>query len=286
MRWAYPHPLAGDGADEMDRAQMNGVVVAALALAVAALLPASPRCRLGPSTSPFRVVRRRLRWTVVAVAAAGCGAASTAVLLPVTTCLTAGVLVATAGHRHRRRTRRRRHADEARALATSLDVLVGELGVGAHPVRAFDVAAAEPDRTSVAAGLRAVAARARLGADVAIGLRGVAASSSLPAQWERLAVYWQLASEHGLPISALMHAAQRDIGERQRFSARVNSSLAGARGSATILAALPVLGVLLGQLIGAEPIRFLLNGTGGGLLLAGAMLVCLGLLWSDLITGR
>jgi tight adherence protein B len=84
-----------------------------------------------------------------------------------------------------------------------------------------------------------------------------------------------------------MRAAQRDIAERQRFSARVASGMAGARATATILAGLPVLGVLLGQLIGARPLSFLLSGHGGGwLLVVGLTLACGGLLWSDRITDR
>jgi tight adherence protein B len=135
--------------------------------------------------------------------------------------------------------------------------------------------------------LRAVAARARLGADVTAGVRAAARSSALPAHWDRLAACWQLASDHGLAIATLMRAAQRDIAERQRFSARVSSGMAGARATAGILAGLPVLGVLLGQLIGARPLSFLLSGhAGGGLLVVGSMLACGGLLWSDRITDR
>jgi len=100
-------------------------------------------------------------------------------------------------------------------------------------------------------------------------------------------VCWQLASDHGLAIATLMRAAQRDIAERQRFSARVSSSMAGARATATILAGLPVLGVLLGQLIGARPLSFLLGGHAGGwLLVVGSVLACGGLLWCDRITDR
>ncbi len=132
-----------------------------------------------------------------------------------------------------------------------------------------------------------MAARARLGADVTAGLRGVAEASALPAQWDRLAVCWQLAAEHGLAMSALMHAAQRDIAERQRFSGQVRSAMAGARATAAILAGLPVLSVLMGQLIGAHPVAFLLGGQlGGWMLVIGLTLVCGGLLWSDHITDR
>ena len=215
-----------------------------------------------------------------------CAAVAAVLVLPLTTVLAVAVVGATASLRYRRRRRIQRSMDEGRTLETALDVLVGELRVGSHPVRAFCVAADETVG-AVAVSLRAVAARARLGADVTAGLRAAARSSALPGHWDRLAVCWQLASDHGLAIATLMRAAQRDIAERQRFSARVSSSMAGARATAAILAGLPVLGVLLGQLIGARPLSFLLSGhTGGWLLVVGSMLACGGLLWSDRITDR
>jgi len=207
-------------------------------------------------------------------------------LLPLTTVLAVAVVGATASLRYRRRRHTRRAMDEGRTLETALDVLVGELRVGSHPVHAFCVAADETVG-AVAVSLRAVAARARLGADVAAGLRAAARSSALPTHWDRLAVCWQLANDHGLAIATLMRTAQRDIAERQRFSARVTSGMAGARATAAILAGLPLLGVLLGQLIGARPLNFLLSGqVGGWLLVVGSTLACGGLLWSDRITGR
>ena len=84
-----------------------------------------------------------------------------------------------------------------------------------------------------------------------------------------------------------MRAAHRDIVDRQRFSERMHAALAGARATAVILALLPALGVLLGQDVGAHPIRFLLgSGLGGGLLMAGVGLVCAGLVWADRIVDR
>jgi tight adherence protein B len=51
-----------------------------------------------------------------------------------------------------------------------------------------------------------------------------------------------------------------------------------------MLAGLPVIGIALGQLIGAEPVAFLLApGAGGWLLVIGVLLACGGLLWSDRI---
>lgn len=255
---------------------------AAMALSASVLVsPSSPRRRLarrGPAAS--RSTGRAAGWFAVCVGAVGF------VLLPLTTVLAAAMFIATASLRYRRSRRSRLGTAESRELETAIDVLVGELRVGAHPAQAFAVAA---DETAgpVADSCRAVAARARLGADVTGGLRSVAQNSALPAQWARLAVCWQLAAEHGLAMSTLMRAAQRDIVERQRFSGQVMSAMAGARATAAILAGLPVLSVILGQLIGADPVAFLLAGhVGGWLLVVGVTLVCGGLLWSDRITDR
>lgn len=260
-----------------------GPAVAALALAAAALCGVSPRRRLGPGGRPRR---GRVGRGAVGATVAGCAAAAAMLALPGSACVAGAVFAATAGVRHRRRLRDRRARAESDALETALDILVSELRIGAHPVRAFAVAAAETRHAAVASGLRGVVARARLGADVATGLRDAARSSALPSHWERLAVYWSLGGEHGLAVATLMQAAQHDITARQRFSARADAGMAGARASSTILGGLPVLGVLLGQLVGAKPVSFLFGGSGGVLSVVGVSLVCAGLLWSDRITGR
>lgn len=238
--------------------------------------PPPPRWRLGLAGPRIGV-----RGPVLVV-----GAIVIAVVLPPAVLLAAAVLGATLITRRRRRQRCQDRVRAGQTLAGALETLVGELRVGAHPVRAFAIAAGESDGT-IGSALRAVAARAGLGADVGAGLRAVTDSTSVPAQWDRLAVCWQLAADHGLGMAALLRAAQRDIVERQRFTARVEAGLAGARATAAILAGLPLLGVLLGELIGAHPVRFLLGGgVGGGLLIAGTILVCAGLAWADRITDR
>lgn len=168
-------------------------------------------------------------------------------------------------------------------MASALEVLIGELRVGAHPVRAFAAAAAESPGL-VGLSLQRVAARAHLGADVVTGMLAVEQDSAVPAYWRRLAVYWELAAQRGLAISVLMRAAHQDIVERQRFADRVRAGLAGARATAFTLAVLPLLGVVLGELIGAHPVRFLLGGgLGGVLLVAGVGLIAAGLAWADRI---
>jgi tight adherence protein B len=255
---------------------------AALALALALLVaPPSPRYRLHTSrraASGGRVTALLPCMTIVGVALV--------LVLSVTIAVAAAIVGATLAVRYRRRAARLRRVAESTALQAALDVLVGELRVGAHPVAAIDVAATEVTGP-VADSLRAVAARARLGADVAAGLRSVGLRSPLRSHWERLAVCWQLAQTHGLGIATLIRAAPRDIVERERFSARVTAGMAGARTTAAVLAGLPAVGVALGQAIGADPLGFLLSGgIGGGLLIIGVTFICCGLLWSDRITSR
>jgi tight adherence protein B len=109
----------------------------------------------------------------------------------------------------------------------------------------------------------------------------------MPALWERLAVCWGLAQDYGLSIATLMQTAHRDVVERVRFSAKVDAGMAGARTTAAVLAGLPLLGVGLGELIGAKPLSFLLSGGAGSwFLVAGVALACGGLLWSDRITAQ
>lgn len=255
---------------------------AAVALALALLIaPGPPRHRAN-----LRPVSARSRPPLPFGPTLLLAVLSIAVLAPTGMALAVGVVAVTGAVRRGRRLRQRRRTAEATALQGALDILVGELRVGAHPVAAFDAAAREVDGF-VAESLRTVAARARMGADVAAGLRTVARQSALPAHWERLAVCWQLAHAHGLAIAALMQTAQRDIAARDRFCAQVAAGMAGARTTATVLAGLPLLGIALGQLIGAEPVRFLLSdGAGQWLLAVGVALSCAGLAWSDRITGQ
>ncbi|CRZ17823.1 type II secretion system F family protein [Mycolicibacterium neworleansense] len=256
------------------------MTVSALALAAALLLwPATPRrtvaLRRMDTPGPRRVPVARVVVILGAVLVW---------LVPVPVALATAVVAGTVAIRRRRRAARRQRQQESAALQAALDVLVGELRTGVHPVTAFGTAAGEVSGP-VHAGMSAVAARARLGADVAAGLEDAAAASQLPMHWERLAACWCLAHAYGLSIATLMRTAQRDIVERERFSAHVEAAMAGPRATAAVLAGLPVAGIALGQLIGARPLAFLCGaGVGGWLLVIGVLLACAGLMWSDRIT--
>lgn len=256
---------------------------AGLLAAATVIAPPPPRHRLRPvRVRAPRPTAAQLRVLFAALAVAALVATATGFITgpPLVSAALAGVTV---WARYRRRRARRLRRAQGRAMAQAMEILVGEVKAGATPVRAVAAAAVETSGP-IGSALRAIGARALLGADVAEGMRQLAEASVVGRYWHRLAVCWQLAAVHGLPMSALMSAAQRDITERERFTDRMDAALAGPRATAAILAGLPVVGGVLGELIGAHPVRFLFaSPQGGWLLMIGTALLCAGIGWTDRI---
>ncbi|MDT2004375.1 secretion protein F [Rhodococcus opacus] len=194
------------------------------------------------------------------------------------------IVCAAVRFRAARRSLARAKDAELRVILSSLEVVTAELRVGAHPAAACETAA-EESAGSVSAAFRAASARSRLGGSAAEGFR--IADSHVGTELGRIADIWAVAETHGLALAELLEAAREDLFGRSRFRLRTEAALAGARATATVLAGLPILGVGLGQMMGASPLTVLFGGgIGGILLLVGAGLVCAGLLWTDRITGR
>ncbi|MFC4605926.1 type II secretion system F family protein [Rhodococcus kronopolitis] len=254
----------------------------ALLVAAGALL-VLPAGRVASRLRP-RARRRRVRRGPGPVPMVGAALVVGVVTVGPAAGIAAAVAVGTTAHRRRGRRRARERDVELRGLLGGLEVAVGELRVGAHPATACAVAASET--TGVAAeAFRGAAATARLGGSAAHGLR--APGSVIEADLERMATAWRVADRHGIALADLLEAVRSDLLGRIRFRGRVESGLAGARATATVLAGLPVLGLALGQLMGAGPVRVLLSeGPGGVLLVLGTLFACAGLLWTDRITGR
>lgn len=204
--------------------------------------------------------------------------------------LGSGVLIAavlvlgTTAIRTRRTRRDRRHRGECGHLLAALETVIGELRVGAHPSVAAQAAAEET--AGIAAQAFAVgSARGRLGGSGADGLRYP--GSVIAGELDRVADAWQVAERYGLALAELLTAARTDLAGRIRFRHRTDAALAGARATAAVLAGLPGLGIALGQLMGAEPLRVLFASAAGTYLLPlGTALACAGLLWADAITRK
>lgn len=169
------------------------------------------------------------------------------------------------------------------ALTVGLTGLVDELRSGTHPATAAANAAADsgPPTKEV---LSAVAATARLGGDVDRTLRSLN-QPQLTTALDQLARAWRVSADHGVALAEVLDATRKDLTQRTAFARTVEAKLAGPHASAKVLAALPVLGLLLGQLSGADPLGVLLTTVPGQLLLAvGAVLTSAGLLWTTKLT--
>ncbi|GLZ52912.1 type II secretion system F family protein [Actinomycetospora sp. NBRC 106378] len=260
----------------------------ALLLGAAAVLtwpgsPAPVRVRaLAAAVSGPRAVRRP---PVVALVTVGLGAV---VLLAgpgggVAAAVVGGVL-------WRARTARRRDRARRTAVAGLAEGLAGfaaDLRAG-HPPAVAAGAAARDAHAVCARALTLVEATARLGGDVPGALRAHADTEPLVGgHVRRLADAWALADRHGIGLAGLAEAVAEDLRARARFEGRLGAQLAGPRTTAGVLAVLPVVGLLLGQLLGARPWA-VLTGTalGQGLLVVGAVLVAAGLEWSARLTAR
>lgn len=200
------------------------------------------------------------------------------------TLIAAVLVLGTATIRMRRVRQDRRHRSECGHLLAALESVIGELRVGAHPSVAAQAAAEEV--AGIAAQVFAVgSARGRLGGSGADGLR--CPGSVIAVELDRVADAWQVAERYGLALAELLTAARTDLAGRIRFRNRTDAALAGARATAAVLAGLPALGIALGQLMGAEPLRVLFASAAGAYLLPlGTVLACAGLLWADAITRK
>ncbi|WP_051208856.1 type II secretion system F family protein [Propionicicella superfundia] len=174
------------------------------------------------------------------------------------------------------RTRRRRRAEVALAGET----LAGLLRLGHVPARALAIAAEE------CTVLREAAAAQGVGADVADTL---AKASSQPGLDElaQIAAGWRIATATGASMASTMDAVAVRLRGEQQVSGVVRAELSAPRATGRLLAGLPVAGLLLGYLMGGDPLGFL-TGTvlGEACLIAGVSLMCAGLLWTDRLADR
>jgi tight adherence protein B len=175
----------------------------------------------------------------------------------------------------------------ADAMTDAVHGMVAELRSGAHPVLAAESAARDA-REPARAVLTTIAATARLGGDLAQALHRHSADTPALAPVLRPLVHaWILAQRHGLPLAGVLDAVRRDVDGRLRFAHRVRARMAGPRASGAVLAVLPVLGVALGEAMGANPIHVLIaTPLGQTLLAAGTTLICTGLFWITRLTAK
>ncbi|WP_405448850.1 type II secretion system F family protein [Streptomyces achromogenes] len=185
-----------------------------------------------------------------------------------------------------RRVRRARQARDARerragAVIALCGVLAGEVRAGRQPGAALSRAARDSDGLGDAQA--AVVAAARFGGDVS-GALAAAARQPGAEGLLALAACWRVAVDQGAGLAAGLDRLDGALRAERDGRADLRAQLAGARATTVLLAALPVLGLLLGTAMGADPARVLLHtGAGLGCLTAGAVFEAAGMWWATRI---
>ncbi len=182
--------------------------------------------------------------------------------------------------------RRARLAREARwarerrggAVIDLCGALAGEVRAGRQPGEALLRAARDCDGLGEAQA--AVLAAARFGGDVP-GALACAARQPGAEGLSGLAACWRVAVDQGAGLAAGLDRLEGALRAERDRRADLRAQLAGARSTVAMLAGLPVLGLLLGAALGADPLRVLFHtGAGFGCLVVGGALEGLGMWWA------
>ncbi|MFJ6758983.1 type II secretion system F family protein [Streptomyces sp. NPDC091273] len=179
------------------------------------------------------------------------------------------------------RARERARAARAAEVVALCGAVVGELRAGAQPGQALTAAmrrtAAGPGGPGAAeAGVLAAAA---FGGDVPGALRQAAKEPGAQGL-AGMAACWRVSVDGGAGLAAGLDRLEGALRAERDRQESLRAQLAGARSTVLVLALLPLVGLLIGTGLGADPLRVLLHTPlGWGCLLAGALLEALGLLW-------
>jgi tight adherence protein B len=220
------------------------------------------------------------RLPVPATAAVLAGAGALVVSTPLVSALAAGGAAAAVVARGRAR---RAEAEEERlaVLTEALSALAAELRSG-RPLE--EAATAAGAACGDPAGAEAVVRAVRAPGSLPVPGPGAGAWDAAVA---RLAAAVRLSVRTGCSLAAVVGAVEDDLRARRRHRLELRSALAGPRASAALLAGLPVLALLMGSGIGADPWRVLTTtGTGQVLLVLGTALEGAGLAWSARLVAR
>jgi tight adherence protein B len=156
--------------------------------------------------------------------------------------------------------------------------IAAELRAGRDPAAALVATAA----TSAADVCPRATAMARSGGDVVAALRDDAGGSEV---LRGVGACFDVALASGAGLAASLAALADSAREAERVRDELRAGLAEPRATAAVLVALPALGLGLGSVLGADPVRWLLASTPGLVVLtAGAVLELVGAWWAWRIT--
>lgn len=251
--------------------------MSAVTLAVSGLTGLAAALLLAPAV-PARIQAAPRPWSVGRTGWLAVGAAAGALVLLVegsVLVLALIVLGAVAGTSLLIARGRARKAADARAdrVLELCEGLAGELRAGLPPQRALR------HGVEVWPELEPVAAAAELGADAAAAMRRLALLPGASGLRD-VASAWLVSEGSGATMSLALSRVADAARERRASQRLVASELASAQATARMVAALPLLVLVMGSGVGGDPWRFLLRTTAGlACLSAGLLLAFVGLWW-------
>jgi tight adherence protein B len=249
--------------------------IAALALAVAIAISGRPRpatrllasrggvgVHVAPDASP--ATRDARQW---GLALAGAGILVVARVPP--TVVLGAVALAILGSRLQRRRLAARARDQCSAATVEVTfALAGELRAGRTPAQALAAVA------GVAGPLRPAFEAAYAAAIVGGGgAEQIAQAAAIPGA-ERLryvAAAWAVAESTGGRVAVVLEGLSEAMDDDDELHRELDAAMAGPRATMVMLGGLPLLGLLLGQSVGARPFQLLLHRPLGWALFTGAV---------------
>lgn len=169
-----------------------------------------------------------------------------------------------AGGTHHRMPHGRRRSDDADPALAWLLALAGELRGGSDPLRALRVCGARypvaPTATRTAS----------LGGDVARALRRDARTTPV---LRSVSAAWAIADQTGSGLAGVLDSIADGHRRTQEVRRSLRVELAGPRATARLMSLLPLLGLGLAFLLGADPLSWLITSPVGVLCLTTAVVL-------------
>ncbi|MDR0837648.1 MAG: type II secretion system F family protein [Propionibacteriaceae bacterium] len=155
------------------------------------------------------------------------------------------------------------------------NTLVGQIEIGELPAQALQILAQDEPMFVPVAGA------AQVGGDPVAALRLVGAQPGCSGVTQ-LACAWELCQRTGMSLAASLTRVTTELIAETELETVRESELASALSTGRLLSGLPLVGLGMGFMVGADPLTFLIRGVAGQLCVLGAAIFAsLGLIWTQ-----
>lgn len=248
-----------------------------LSLGIVAWPTSPPKPSRAPKQGRFRLpVSLLVNRAVVPMAAGGAGGLTVVWLGSPAAGIAAALLGATIGALIRSALLARARQRDALATTNAVRAMAREVHAGADLTTAITAV-----RAAAGPAVSALLGRLMVGTQDTGGSGPPEVEATAGPVGFALVAAVRLSRRTGVPLAGLLDRLAEGLEDARRAADHRAAAVAGARLSGWVLAGLPLMGVLLGAGMGADPLPVLVSdGLGGVLLVVGTVLLCAGLLWS------